>query len=51
MEEYKQRLKRQNVLLWIGIVATVIVGVVASFLIWYGRRYYRQYRAETGRRD
>ena len=46
-----QSAQQHQTLLWIGIVATVIVGVVASFLIWYGRRYYRQYRAETGRRD
>lgn len=44
-----QTAEQHNMLLIIGIVATVIVGVVATYLIWFGRRYYRQYRKETGR--
>ena len=30
MEEYKQRLKRQNVLLWIGIVLLVVLDVLVG---------------------
>src|SRR5699024_10659058 len=44
-----QSAEQHQPLLCIGIISTVLVGAIASFLIWYGRRYYRQYRAETGR--
>lgn len=46
-----QSAQQHQTLLWIGIVATIIIGVVAVFLMWYGRRFLRQFRARTGRRD
>lgn len=42
---------QHQTLLWIGIITTIVGVVVASFLIWFGRRNYRRYRAETGRKD
>lgn len=44
-----QTAEQHNILLWIGIISTVIVLVLAIFLIARGRRYYRQYKKETGR--
>lgn len=38
-------------LLWIGIVLTVIFAVAGSVLISYGRRHYKQYVKETGRKN
>lgn len=35
----------------IGVVATVVFFVAGFSLIWFARRHYRQYRAETGRRN
>ncbi|AKK04643.1 hypothetical protein CMUST_01470 [Corynebacterium mustelae] len=35
--------------LYIGIVLAAVLLIGGFGLIHYGRRYYRQYRAETGR--
>ena len=33
----------------IGVISLVVVAIAAAGTIHYGRRYYRQYRKETGR--
>lgn len=38
-----------QITLYIGIAATIIVSVAAVALVHFGRRFYRQYRQETGR--
>ncbi|MEJ4100599.1 hypothetical protein V5S96_09565 [Corynebacterium mastitidis] len=37
--------------LWLGIILTVVLLVAGSALISYGRRYYKQYVKETGRKN
>lgn len=46
-----QTAEQHQALLWIGIIATIIVAVIAVFLMWYGRRHLRRFRAKTGRKD
>ena len=38
-----------QITLYVGIAATIIVSVAAVALVHFGRRFYRQYRQETGR--
>ncbi|MDO4631530.1 MAG: hypothetical protein Q4A82_04500 [Corynebacterium sp.] len=38
-----------SIYLTLGLVGAAIMLVGGFVLIWYGRRYYREYRAETGR--
>ncbi|WP_448855832.1 hypothetical protein [Corynebacterium camporealensis] len=33
----------------IGAIATVVIGIASIVMVKFGRRYYRQYRKETGR--
>ncbi|KQB84443.1 hypothetical protein [Corynebacterium oculi] len=40
-----------SVLLWIGLVLTAVLLVAGSLMISYGRRYYKQYVKETGRKN
>ncbi|MBC3186689.1 hypothetical protein H7347_08955 [Corynebacterium sp. zg-331] len=40
-----------TILLWIGVILTVAFVAAGSLLIRYGRRYYKQYVKETGRKN
>lgn len=46
-----QSAQQHQTLLWIGVVATIIVAVVAIVLMWIGRKGLREFRARTGRKD
>ncbi len=38
-------------LIIIGAIVAAVFYIAGFGLIWYGRRYYRQYREETGRKN